>query len=139
MTALEHGTVRIEPWGRVFAVRPGESVVEAIRRAGFRVPYRCRRGGCGTCVADVVSGHYEYQALVSEDVLSQADRGEGAVLPCRAMPLGDLVLHLRKDARLESIFGPAADLVSTDSESARGEVGNSSNRERPPARDSDSL
>lgn len=107
-------TVRVLPDGRTFAVEPGESIVDAIRRAGYRTPYRCRNGGCRTCIADLVAGEVTYPTPVADSALTPAERAEGACLPCRAVPVGGVVLQLRNEGRLLAIFGH---LVTKPSES----------------------
>lgn len=72
----------------------GESVVDALRRHGWRSPYRCRRGGCGACRARLLSGHVRYPQPVADTVLTAADQASGLCLPCRAVPVTDVVLDL---------------------------------------------
>jgi CDP-4-dehydro-6-deoxyglucose reductase len=50
-----HGT------DRQFPVEPGETVLEAARRAGLALPYSCLGGICGSCKATVVSGAWNYR------------------------------------------------------------------------------
>ena len=49
-------SVRFLPADVELSVRPGESIVEAMRRQGYRMRYSCRRGGCAACKADLVEG-----------------------------------------------------------------------------------
>jgi ferredoxin-NADP reductase len=42
--------------GRTVTVRPGVSVLEAVRAAGAEVRSSCEEGTCGTCETDVVEG-----------------------------------------------------------------------------------
>ncbi|HEX6340662.1 2Fe-2S iron-sulfur cluster-binding protein [Umezawaea sp.] len=74
--------------------RTGESVVDALRRAGWRSPYRCRRGGCGACKARLVEGRVRYAHPVADSVLDAAERAAGLCLPCRAEPVTDVVVDL---------------------------------------------
>jgi CDP-4-dehydro-6-deoxyglucose reductase len=39
-----------------FACEPGETVLDAAERAGFSLPYSCRKGVCNTCEATLVAG-----------------------------------------------------------------------------------
>ena len=71
-----------------------ETVVDALRRAGWRSPYRCRRGGCGVCKVHLVEGLVRYALPVADSVLGAADRAAGLCLPCRAVPVTDVVLDL---------------------------------------------
>lgn len=70
-----------------FACAPEESVLEAAERAGFTLPYSCRKGLCSTCFGDLVEG----DAVI---------RGKGAVTGpradatfCQTRPRSDLVIR----------------------------------------------
>ena len=39
-----------------FPCEPNESVLDAARRAGYEIPYSCRKGVCGTCKGRIVTG-----------------------------------------------------------------------------------
>ncbi|MFT6669478.1 MAG: CDP-4-dehydro-6-deoxyglucose reductase/3-phenylpropionate [Afipia broomeae] len=67
-----------------FDCAPDETVLDATERAGYAIPYSCRKGVCSSCAGDLVSG----QAAV---------RGQGictgpmsGVLLCQARPQSDL-------------------------------------------------
>ena len=40
-----------------FSCLPGETVLFAGQAAGWDLPYECASGGCGTCRAQLLSGH----------------------------------------------------------------------------------
>lgn len=93
--------LRLLPDGIELPVRKGESILEAICRDGFTYRFGCRRGGCGVCKADLVSGEVGYRKTVAESVLSKQERAEGVVLTCRAHPVSDEVaVQLRAGNRL---------------------------------------
>ena len=48
--------MRLEPSGRTFTVRPGETVLEAAIREGIGLPYGRRNGACGACKGTLRSG-----------------------------------------------------------------------------------
>ena len=100
-----HAAVRILPADVLLTVLPGESVVDAVRRHGYRTRYSCRRGGCGTCKADLVEGEVRYPFPIAGSVLSDAERAAGKCLPCRAEPVGDIVIRLSGQDRLRRLFG----------------------------------
>ncbi len=75
-----------------FPCEPTESVLDAAQRAGFEIPYSCRKGVCGTCKGRVVSG--EVRAY-SGDALGGAERAAGNVLFCNARPRSDLEIAPR--------------------------------------------
>ncbi len=71
----------------------GETVLEALLRQGAQVPYSCRRGSCHTCALHCSEGQVEHGRTVDAGLLA-----DGHILPCVALPLGDLALG---PARLE--------------------------------------
>lgn len=98
MTAI----LRLLPSMVELPVRDGESILGAICRKGFTYRFGCRRGGCGACKADLVSGEVGYSKKIAVTVLSDRERTQGVVLTCRALPLsGEVVLRLRPDSRLK--------------------------------------
>ncbi|MDX8140823.1 2Fe-2S iron-sulfur cluster-binding protein [Lentzea sp. BCCO 10_0061] len=86
--------VTVVPQDVQVRTRAGESVVDALRRHGWRSPYRCRRGGCGACRARLLSGRIRYPLPVAESVLTPAEQAAGQCLPCRAVPVTDVVLDI---------------------------------------------
>ncbi|WP_063129781.1 2Fe-2S iron-sulfur cluster-binding protein [Nocardia fusca] len=101
--------IRVLPENVVFAARPDERVVDAVRRAGYRLPYTCRRGGCGACLAWLEAGAVDYPSAVAEELLDTAHSGPGSTgrpcLPCQAVPRGDVTIRLGAGGRLVRIFG----------------------------------
>lgn len=61
-----------------FECTPAETILDAAARAGWELPYSCRRGICDTCRATVLSGE------VSVPVT------EGSALLCQAKACGDV-------------------------------------------------
>ena len=68
-----------------------ETVLDAALRAGFELPYSCRKGICGSCRGRVVEGLVD--ATGASEGLSDAERAQGFALYCRAKPRSDLVLE----------------------------------------------
>ena len=91
------GTVQVQPDEITVMVRPDESILGALNRSGYGFRIGCRRGGCGVCKADLLSGSVTYPVTVSDEVLTPDEIAEGACLPCRAVPDGDVVVKLRND------------------------------------------
>ena len=52
--------VRIENSQHLFTVEPGESILDAALHRGIGLPYGCRNGACGSCVATLLSGRVQY-------------------------------------------------------------------------------
>lgn len=73
-----------------FACADGETVLDAAQRAGFEVPYSCKKGICGSCRGAVVEGQVDCTG--AREGLSDAERSSGFVLYCRAKPQSDLVV-----------------------------------------------
>lgn len=61
--------VRLASTGQCHVVQAGESVVEALARAGVRVPISCGQGVCGTCLTRVLDGvpHHRDMFLTAEE------------------------------------------------------------------------
>ncbi len=83
-------TITLLPGDWQVAAWPGATLLEAAEAAGVDLPSSCRNGTCRTCVCRMVSGKVRY--LVEWPGLSADDRREGCVLPCVAVPVGDVVL-----------------------------------------------
>lgn len=90
-------SVTIEPDGIRTQTREGESVLQALSRSGYGFRIGCRRGGCGVCKADLLDGQVDYPVTVADSVLTDQERTDGACLPCRAVPRGDVTIQLRDD------------------------------------------
>ena len=41
-----------------FIVNESESILDAAIRQGHNLPYGCRNGECGSCIAEVISGSF---------------------------------------------------------------------------------
>jgi NAD(P)H-flavin reductase/ferredoxin len=76
----------------VFPAEPGEAVLDAAERAGYSLPYSCRKGVCSTCEAGLRAGRVGIGTQVIEGPKS-------AVLLCRAKPQSDIVVHPRRIER----------------------------------------
>ena len=81
-----------------FPCEPEESVLDAAQRAGFEVPYSCRKGVCGTCKGRLVAG--EARAYAG-DALGDAERAAGQVLFCNTRPRSDLVIAPRSISKAD--------------------------------------
>jgi ferredoxin-NADP reductase len=68
---------------------PGQSVLEAARAAGLRLPSSCTKGVCGTCKSRLVSGQVD---MKHGGGIRQREIDQGLFLPCCSTPLTDLVL-----------------------------------------------
>lgn len=98
---LSH-TVTLQASGKRFAVQPGESVLEAARRAGLALPYSCLAGVCGSCKASLVSGEVAYPRNPPA-ALNAGEQARHQVLLCQAVPCSDLTLLAREVASVADI------------------------------------
>ncbi|HEX7044527.1 MAG TPA: CDP-6-deoxy-delta-3,4-glucoseen reductase [Burkholderiales bacterium] len=94
MTAKTY-RVRIEPSGREFTVREGETILAGAMREGILLPYSCRSGTCGTCKGEILAGTVDH-GVYEEKALSDAERAAGQALFCQARPLSDLTIAARE-------------------------------------------
>lgn len=63
--------------------QPGDTILDAARRAGLKPPFNCQAGGCATCMAHLDEGTAVMRA---NDVLDDAEVAEGWILTCQAIP-----------------------------------------------------
>jgi naphthalene 1,2-dioxygenase ferredoxin reductase component len=73
------------------SVEIGQTILEAALAAGVPYPHGCRSGNCGACKSRLESGEVEL-APYSEFALSEAERADGLILACRAVPWSDVRL-----------------------------------------------
>src|ERR1700744_3109924 len=72
-----------------FPCEAGETVLDAAERAGYSMPYYCRKGICSTCDAEL--------CLCGLTVGGKQDEGPASgVLLCRATPRTDIVIHPKR-------------------------------------------
>ncbi|EHB53359.1 ferredoxin [Mycolicibacterium rhodesiae JS60] len=62
------------------------TLVDTLIAAGLDVPYSCREGHCGSCVATVVGGEVD---MATCDILEPGDLADGLILSCQARPVSD--------------------------------------------------
>jgi len=85
-------TATLAPAGTAFRVAPGQTLLEAALRAGVRLPSSCRNGTCRTCLCRLREGTVDYR--VAWPGLSLDEKEDGMILPCVALPRGDVVFEL---------------------------------------------
>jgi 3-ketosteroid 9alpha-monooxygenase subunit B len=66
-----------------FSCNPGETLLDAMERAGLAPPSSCRSGLCGACMCRVESGSV---TLAENGVLDDEERAAGWTLACSATP-----------------------------------------------------
>lgn len=91
-------TVAVKDTAIRFPCEPNEPVLDAAQRAGYEIPYSCRKGVCGTCKGQLASG--EVRAFAG-DALGPAERAAGNVLFCNTRPRSDLVIVPRSIGKID--------------------------------------
>jgi ferredoxin len=84
-------SILILPLNKVVTAGAGESVLEAATAGAVQLPSACRNGTCRACICHLAVGTVGYR--VAWPGLSAEEKVSGAVLPCVAEPLSDLVLN----------------------------------------------
>ncbi|MEV5413284.1 2Fe-2S iron-sulfur cluster binding domain-containing protein [Thermopolyspora sp. NPDC052614] len=98
--------------GVTVPLRPGETILAGLYRAGYAYRIGCRRGGCGLCAAEVTSGEVTYDGAIAEDALPPAtDPAAPPCLTCRAVPVTDVVIRLAGNARFRCVSPMLAELA----------------------------
>ncbi|MBK7615228.1 MAG: 2Fe-2S iron-sulfur cluster binding domain-containing protein [Vitreoscilla sp.] len=108
--------IRLHSSGRTVECASGDTVLEALEKAGYALPNNCRAGACGECKIKVLAGHFD-QGFVLDMALSQDERKQGFGLMCMAKPLSDeLVIEWGSDDAKPKLFPPREHLpyVVTD-------------------------
>lgn len=95
-------TVTLQASGKRFRVEPGETVLEAARRAHLALPYSCLAGVCGSCKATLIEGECIYPRN-PPTALNAAERLRHQALLCQAVPVTDLVVAAREVASVADL------------------------------------
>jgi ferredoxin-NADP reductase/ferredoxin len=85
--------IRFEPLGEEIDCGAEETVLDAAFRQGYNLAYGCREGQCSACKCYLQSGEADLKPY-SSFALSDAERGNGYTLMCRALPESDLTVEL---------------------------------------------
>ncbi|WP_419907667.1 2Fe-2S iron-sulfur cluster-binding protein [Hoeflea sp.] len=77
-------TVRLNGSVTDVAVAEGQTLLQAMRRAGLKPPFSCQSGVCGACAARLTSGEVHMRARMA---LEDAAVASGMVLTCQSLPV----------------------------------------------------
>jgi CDP-4-dehydro-6-deoxyglucose reductase len=77
-----------------FRVGNGQSILDAALQQGIVLPYGCRNGACGSCIASLVSGSVHYPEGAPDALEGQS--GNNPVVICKAHADSDLVIAVRE-------------------------------------------
>jgi len=73
-------------------------ILDAALDAGLELPFTCRGGICGACVAKCVSGATDQSDITDLDfTLDEDEQKEGLTLLCMAYPVGDVAIETQSD------------------------------------------
>jgi len=86
--------VKIASSGHQFRVATGRSILDAALLQGIGLPYGCRNGACGSCIASLVSGSIHYPE--GEPDALEGHSGSHPVVICKAHADSDLVIAVRE-------------------------------------------
>jgi naphthalene 1,2-dioxygenase ferredoxin reductase component len=84
--------VEIADTGEQVPAEPGETILDAVLRAGAAFPYSCQAGNCGTCKCEYLSGEI-FELEHSEHALKTEERAKGVILACRTQVWGDAAVR----------------------------------------------
>jgi NAD(P)H-flavin reductase/ferredoxin len=85
-------TVSVDGRDIEFACEAGETILDAAERAGYSLPYSCRKGVCSTCEGELRRGTV---GVGSKQLAGPA----GGVLLCQARPLSNLIIQPKRIER----------------------------------------
>lgn len=85
--------VKLNPTGHEFDVEENETILDAAIRQNIGLPYGCRNGFCGSCVATLSAGEINYPEGRPAKLDEEA---EGACLTCQGVPATDLELTVHE-------------------------------------------
>jgi naphthalene 1,2-dioxygenase ferredoxin reductase component len=80
--------VKVRQFDQILDVEMGQTILEAALARDLPYPHGCRSGNCGACKSELVSGEVEMSPY-SEFALSAAEKANGLILACRAVPWSD--------------------------------------------------
>ncbi|KZW03648.1 PK beta-barrel-protein domain-containing protein-like protein [Exidia glandulosa HHB12029] len=83
-------TAELKQSNKVVEVGPTQTLLDALKAAGFEVDSSCEVGNCGTCRVDVCAGRVEHKGTG----LNEEEKEEGAMLSCVSRGIGRIVLDL---------------------------------------------
>jgi ferredoxin-NADP reductase len=75
--------IRLDRRKHTIGYQPGDTILDAARRAGLSPPFSCERGNCATCMAHLDAGSVIMRA---NNALAADEVEAGWVLTCQAVP-----------------------------------------------------
>ncbi len=90
-----------------------DNLMTGAEKEGLSLVLGCRQGGCGTCKVRCTEGHVEHTAQAHIKTLPEAEREQGYLLSCVALPRSDLVIEFPYDSMDVGADGKATSLVAS--------------------------
>jgi NAD(P)H-flavin reductase/ferredoxin len=78
----------------VLTGRADQTILDTCLRAGAPLPYNCRSGECGECMARLVAGQIAEMPGADPAVYDDADRAAGRILTCLCFPRSDIAIEI---------------------------------------------
>jgi phenol/toluene 2-monooxygenase (NADH) P5/A5 len=94
MDAAASFHLKLLPSGSELNCRGDQTLLDACIQIGLPVPYNCRSGECGECMAKLKSGQVHELPGADPAIFTESDRAQGNVLTCLCFPCSDIVLDL---------------------------------------------
>ncbi len=83
-SATESLVIRLDGRKHTLAYEPGDTILEAARRAGLKPRFSCQAGSCATCMAFLDEGEV---TMRRNEALDEDEVATGWILTCQAIPL----------------------------------------------------
>ena len=80
--------ISVRQFDEPLPVEMGQTILEAALAHDRPYPHGCRSGNCGACKSELISGEVEMSPY-SDYALSEAEKANGLILACRAVPWSD--------------------------------------------------
>lgn len=92
---VEYFEVEFAKQGETIEVANNQPLLDSGEDGGFDLPYACRQGQCVSCAGQITSGGNSEDYVVHDDqqMLDDAELGEGYTLTCVAYPRSDFTIE----------------------------------------------
>jgi len=92
---VEYFEVEFEKQGETIEVPNNTPLLDSGEDEGFDLPYACRQGQCVSCAGQITSGgnSEDYVVHDNQQMLDDAELGEGYTLTCVAYPRADFTIE----------------------------------------------
>ncbi|MGH1408714.1 MAG: MOSC N-terminal beta barrel domain-containing protein [Aeromonas sp.] len=88
--ARPHQVVQLRIGAQAFTGNNQGTVLDQANKQGVELPWSCRAGICGSCKQTLLAGEVDHP---NAPAITAAERAEGKILTCCAVPLTDLVIR----------------------------------------------